>query len=348
MANTPLKWPSINQLRHVIQSVAFNTPEGSTPPILQFRGTVKLHGVNCGYVEGPDGERWMQSREEIITVDQDFMRFAAYFEPLKPLFDALLDSLPRDDQYPYRGVFGEWCGQGVQKKMAISSLEKMYVIFGVGRGKPVTFIDKNGDEQRVVEWDWMPFEEMVAYLSKPEFAANRVFATGMFQTYMESFDFSNPQSILDRTTELTHQVEACCPVGNHFGAQGIGEGIVWTCITPGWEHQRYWFKTKGEEHKTSKVLDELKANPEELKSYQEMAEKLVTEARLEQGWMVITEERKCPKTNESLGEFLAWVIADVHKEEADLLAASALDSKRVNKMLSAVAKKWFFAKVTLS
>ncbi len=217
----------------------------------------------------------------------------------------------------------------------------MYVVFGIGRGALVDFIDKNGDPQQVVEWDWLPFDEVTVLLSADKFSASRMFATGRFPTFEESFDFSNPTSILDRTTELTLQVEAECPVGKYFGVSGLGEGIVWNCVTPGWENQRFWFKTKGTKHKTSKVLDEMAANPEELRTYEEMADKLVTEARLEQGWMTITEERHLPADMTSLGAFIAWIVQDVWKEEADLLAVSGLDQKRVNKMLSKVAKDWF-------
>ena len=48
--------------------------------------------------------------------------------------------------------------------------------------------------------------------------------------------------------EITEAVENECPVGKHFGVSGVGEGVVWTCVSEGWNDSGTWFKVKGEAH----------------------------------------------------------------------------------------------------
>jgi hypothetical protein len=48
---------------------------------------------------------------------------------------------------------------------------------------------------------------------------------------------------------MTISVEDECPVGKFFNKEGVGEGIVFTCVT----NQELKFKSKGEKHYASKV-----------------------------------------------------------------------------------------------
>lgn len=140
------------------------------------------------------------------------------------------------------------------------------------------------------------------------------------------------------------KVEEQCPVAERFGHEGIGEGIVWTCDTPGWKSSRYWFKVKGTAHSVSKVKTLAPVDVERLHSMNEFVESTVTENRLNQG-IAELKEQGLPIDSTSIGHFIRWIFNDVMKEEADTLAASGLNSKDLGKPISTKARQWFLNSV---
>ncbi len=133
------KFPSIEQFRNVVREVKTKHDfkgigdDGDpiyfhdTPyPVLDFVGTVKLHGTNASVVKYSSGEIRFQSRENEINPSQDNAGFAAYMSGQN--IDGLFDGLPFND---YFAIYGEWCGGGIQKGVAINGLPKMFVIFGL-------------------------------------------------------------------------------------------------------------------------------------------------------------------------------------------------------------------------
>src|SRR3990170_1416693 len=79
-----------------------------------FANGICVHNTHGAYVESPTGECWFQSRENIITPEKDNAGFA---------------------------MFGEWCGGGIQKGVALNQLLKMFVIFGIA------LVDADGQKQ---------------------------------------------------------------------------------------------------------------------------------------------------------------------------------------------------------
>ncbi len=241
-----IKFPSIDQFRNVIRHVKTHAQyagkdengdaifDQSKPiPTLKFRGTVKLHGTNAGIVYDVATESLTyQSRERELSLTSDNAGFMLAQMKNEHLWRNFFDTM----YHPHIAkiaVFGEWCGKGIQKGVAVSELEKMFVIFAV------KFIFIDGTSAWADPLD--PGES--AFTSIPN-----VYDIEEFPMWEIDIDFNHPELAQNKMIEITEEVEKECPVGKHFGVSGIGEGVVWTCVSDGWNDSGTWFKVKGEAH----------------------------------------------------------------------------------------------------
>ncbi len=313
-----IKFPSIEQYRNVIREVKTNhdfqgKDESEQPiyqhispyPILDFVGTVKLHGTNASVVKYKDRVEF-QSRERVLSLQQDNYQFAL------SMANKDLDFLFEDIVFnEYIAVFGEWIGQGVQSGVAVSNLSKTFVIFAYK-----------------VDDVWVDIQ-------RSDFSQN-IYHIENFPTWNLEIDFNSPESVQNRLVELTEQVEKECPVGKHFGFSGVGEGIVWTT-----SDRRYCFKVKGEKHSSTKVKTLASVDTELIESMNEFVDNVLTESRLKQGIEKL-KEMGLEVSQKSTGEYLRWIIGDVVKEEQDTIIANQFDLKKLNPLLSNKARVWFF------
>jgi hypothetical protein len=315
------KYPSIEQFRNVIRDVrAIHDYQGKDEegkaiyqhkdnyPTLKFQGTVKLHGTNSGIAKYSDGRIEFQSRERVLTLEQDNAGFMATMMPKDLAF--LFSGLSFKE---YAVVYGEWCGGNIQKGVAINGLEKMFVIFGIK-----------------VDDVWI---ELPKHLYDNE---NGIYNILQFQTYEVEIDFNHPELVQNKIIEMTISVEDSCPVGKYFNKEGVGEGIVFTCTT----NQDLKFKSKGEKHSASKVKTLNTVDTEAMASINEFVELAVTENRLEQG-ISFFKENNIEVDAKNTGQFLGWIVKDVLKEEKDTLEASGLDEKKVKNAIVTKARIWF-------
>jgi len=316
-----IPFPSIEQFRNVIRNVNHRV-EFETKPTLDYIGTVKLHGTNAAIVILPDDTIQFQSRNSIITPQSDNAGFATFFNPFKT---SLCKALPPVNGIKAIIVYGEWCGQSIQKGVAISGLPKMFVVFAIR-------IVNNDDSML-----WAT-DEFVSSIKDHSISVYNIFE---FKTFSISIDFNNPLLSVNALSELTISVESECPVAKSLGVLGVGEGIVWHCITPGWESSDYWFKVKGEKHSVTKVKTLASVDTEKLESLKEFVSSVVTESRCQQGISHL-KESNAPMDRTSLGKFLSWVVADVIKEESDTIKANNLTQKDVTSAIAIAAKNWFF------
>jgi len=337
------KFPEIEQFRNAIESVAYKAryigrDENGDPifdatkelPTLKYRGSVKLHGTNAGLIFVYDEEAgkyvsYAQSREKLITPQSDNAGFAT-FVATNPV-EKLLELLPPLELYadeenpkPVIRVFGEWCGKGIQAKVAITKLEKMFVIFGVK-----------------INNTWLP--EM--YLKNVKLPNIKIYNILDYQTYSIEIDFNNPKVAAEKMTALVESVEKECPVGKAFGIDGVGEGIVWVCIEQGWTESRYWFKTKGEEHKDTKTKEKIPVDVEKVKKQSELIDILLTDHRLSKGIDHLN-AIGMEVSRKNLGEYLKWVYNDVIKEELDTIVKNGFEPKEISGAISNKARNWFF------
>ncbi|CAK5228130.1 unnamed protein product [Aphanomyces euteiches] len=342
-----IPFPSIEQFRHVIAAVAYhaqyvgrdedNKPIHDTTkplPVLTFHGSVKLHGSNTGIVfhAYSPAEIQFQSRSRILSVKDDYEGFAnhmtRHLDCLVELKQAIAESVGPDSTADQTiAVFGEWCGGNIQKGVALAQLPKMFVMFGVLVGER-----------------WLD----MTLLRSVEFEAARIFHVHRFGEWAITIDFNAPKESQPELEQLTALIEEECPAGKHFGISGVGEGIVWKCVTPGFTGPRFWFKTKGERHampdpslKGAKVPKQAApVDPELVHSIQAFIDLAVSDARLEQGLSVL-KERGIEITIKSMGEFIKWVQQDVAKEETDTMAANGLEFKTLAGPIAAIAREWY-------
>ena len=253
-------FPEIEQFRSVIHSVHYRAriigkdengdaifDETIPLPTLKFRGSVKMHGSNGAIVfeknEEDTFEFHAQSRENIVTPTKDNAGFAA-FVGTRPVWDLLgLLTIEEDELDSVVRIYGEWCGGSIQKGVALNQLGKMFVIFAI----------KVGDR-------WVNDSDL-KHVKLPE---HNIFNILDYPTYEIEIDFNDPKLAADKMGELVLDVEKECPVGKAFGVSGIGEGIVWMCQTEGWEGSRFWFKTKGDEHKGTKTKEKVPIDVEKV------------------------------------------------------------------------------------
>lgn len=335
-----IKFPSIEQFRNVCKNVTHRAQyvgkaeDGSLimnraaiKPTLKFEGTVKLHGTNSAVVLTTNGEMWFQSRQNIITPVQDNAGFAAFAEQNR---EAFLDLFDRIGPSKTAVIFGEWCGQGIQKGVAISELPKMFVIFGID------LVD-GGEREHLTRKE-------VEYICCD--LKGQIKCIYSYPTYEMTIDFENPHESQNKLNEITEAVERECPVGKAFGVSAIGEGVVWRCVEEGYESSNYWFKVKGSEHSKSKVKTLATVDVERINNIKELAEHLANNARLEQAHQIVFDTLNGGETDmKKMGDFIKAVMADVFKEESDTIEASGFTGKEISQPIFNICRKFISEKL---
>lgn len=315
MKQEHIRFPDIEQFRSIVRE--------APKKAIDFTGTVKLHGTNASVVMTNADNLYAQSRGNVITPENDNYGFARFAHENKSFFANAIDLFNCGDTPSCceMVIFGEWCGRGIQKSVAVSELEKMFVVFAVK-----------------IDGEWVDHEHwnltLLSFFNLAKALKIGVFSIYDFQTYKISIDFSVPELSIDKLRELTTDVERQCPVASAFGINGVGEGIVWSSH----EH-RLRFKVKGEKHSVSKVKTLAAVDVEKLNTIQEFLDYAVTENRLLQAQSEITPTLDIKK----MGDFIRWVFNDIVKEESDVLAGNNLVDKDIGKYVSMRARTWFLA-----
>lgn len=341
--NNFYRFPSIEQYRGAIHQInhraryrgdddngdaIYDESEGILPT-LEFRGTVKLHGTNAGIVFtwdmiNHDYIMHAQSRKNIITPQSDNAGFAAFVHTrdveviLSKIEKEMSDDMGHTPEVIR--VYGEWCGGNIQKGIGLNGLDKMFVIFAVK-----------------VDNVWLG-DDKLSRIKNPELGFFNILD---YPSHTIEIDFNDPSAFSDELGRLTDLVEKECPVAKAFGNEGVGEGIVWRCITEGWTQSRYWFKVKGEKHQSSKTKEKAPVDIERVNNMKELVGNLVTETRLNQGLEQLKME-KLELTRKNLGFFLKWIVSDIIKEELDTIMGNGFEPKEIQGEISKVAREWFF------
>jgi hypothetical protein len=234
-------WPNIGQFRNMIQAVkekaTFSHLDAngeaifdlSKPlPVLQFQGTVKLHGTNSAIGISKEGEIWHQSRSRMITLEADNAGFARFWKDIEDkgfLFNNLINDYSLINKGSEVLVVGEFCGGNIQKGVALNKLPKMFVIFGV-----------------MVDGEWLSPEDVSRF---PTAAAHNIFNVYGAETYNIEIDFNKLEIAQNQLVKLVEKIEKTCPWGEKFGVEGVGEGAVFRPMDKDWEKDtKLWFKVK--------------------------------------------------------------------------------------------------------
>lgn len=319
-----IKYPKIGQLKDVVYEVMRRAKfdgldsDGNPKykpvaamPTLEFEGTVKLHGTNASVViDG--GEVRYQSRNRVITPEDDNAGFAAWASTINWMG---LAADYNDGEEPVI-IYGEWCGEGVQSGVAVSSLPKRFVIFSIRVGE-----------------EWATKEEILS--ATIPVGVDLIYRT---ETWSRKIDFNNPQLIQNELKELTDGVEIECPYAKGNGVSGTGEGIVWKCIND--EYRGLMFKVKGEKHSKSRVKTLNEVDLKALTAANKLATEIMTIERMNQGIDHIKESGLDVRI-QSLGPYLKHVVSDCIAEESIAISEAGLTTKQMGKPLSEIAKNYF-------
>lgn len=330
-----VKFPSIEQFRKVIKTVNDKSTftgvdsDGNATfdykknkPTIRFTQTVKIHGTNAGIGLTTDGDFFQQSRNRLISVENDNAGFANWCEDIsrKPflmryLSDALY-SVSNDNISPIKQVvlFGEFAGKGIMKGVAVSEIEKSFFAFGL------YYLHEDGSITKSTSVEGLENKELNVY---------NVF---MFENKVIDIDFNNTGETINRIIKDTLSVEDECPVGKYFGISGIGEGVVLVS-----DCGSYIFKSKGDKHSVSKVKTLSPAEVYEFTGVEEFVDDVLTTQRMSQGIEFLL-EMGFEATLKSTGEYIKWLQADVIKEEGDIIESKSLNPKKINGIIARRAR----------
>ena len=172
-----------------------------------------------------------------------------------------------------------------------------------------------------------------------------------FKTWDIEIDFDRPDLSQNELVEITNAVEAECPVGKAFGVEGVGEGVVWTCVSD-WtaadgtkiKTTDLIFKVKGPKHSDTKVKKLAEVDVEKVNSIMELATNVVTDHRLEK-MLELMKLEGVALVVESTPRFLMLVGQDILKEEADTIEASGLNRKDIMGQINRMARDWYLTLV---
>jgi hypothetical protein len=318
-----ISWPSIELLHNYVRTLDHLAALGQPHPVVEYRSKVKLHGANCAVQIAPDTVV-AQSRTQLLTPEADYKGFASWVHSHRQWFSSLDPGLV---------VFGEWCGPGVEKGMAISRMPtKHFVVFAIQSGDQVLFEPQalcakllrpgKPPELHVLPWEGAPV----------------------------LVDFGSRESLERVAVELNHRVAAVEQedpwVKQEFGISGLGEGLVLYPVHVNAAPVVFdkealavlMFKAKGEKHRTAGTKTAVAVDAAVVASVQDFVALMVTDARLHQGLASVCGLERDPKQTAA---FIAWVAADVQKESVAELEASGLTWVQVDKAVRAAARSWF-------
>lgn len=288
-------------------------------------GTVKIHGTNSSIgLDLKDNSLFYQSRNRVLSLDDDNYDFAKYIEDNKAEFLKIFDEIKNKintEKYDSIIIYGELAGKGIQNKVAVSQIDRFFA--------PFSIVGVNKDT----------VDELDVKLSINE--SIRFYPVETFGVYNVQLDLDNVHLAQQEIKNLTISIENECPVGKYFGVSGTGEGIVFTDET-----KQYSFKSKGEKHSVSKVKVIADVDIEKINKIKDFVDYSVTENRLNQGIEYLKEVNKELDIS-NMGDFLRWLANDVLKEEQDVITENGLDNdlKAIMKSVSSKGRKWFMDKI---
>lgn len=315
-----IKFGSIGQFRNFIKTMQYLGWRK-----INLIGTVKIHGTNSSVgLDLKDNSLFYQSRNRVLSLDDDNYDFAKYIEDNKSEFLKIFDEIKNKinaEKYDSIIIYGELAGKGIQNKVAVSQIDRFFAPFSV--------IGVNKDT----------VDQLDVKLSVNE--SIRFYPVETFGVYNIQLDLDNVHLAQQEIKDLTISVENECPVGKYFGVSGTGEGIVFTDET-----KQYSFKSKGEKHSVSKVKVIANVDIEKINKIKDFVDYSVTENRLNQGIEYLKEMNKELDIS-SMGDFLRWLANDVLKEEQDVISENGLDNdlKAIMKSVSSKGRKWFMDKI---
>ena len=320
--------------KRIIENSQFH---GVRPPVVEFVGTVKIHGCNLGICQKPDGRLIIQTRETIVSETNNFFGAYDFVQKNKETFEKIFDAV-RKAHYPadYKDIyiFTEYFGQGIQRKVGVKHLERRVAILDI--------VIKEDEENKTK----LGYKQLKNY---HDFSNDYVKFITQYPGFKQVIDFGASEEVLKEVLQVlqdyTYEVEKHCPVAafhlpEDFKEDLIGEGIVWQAINSPARHLGLTFKVKGVKH----VKVKQPMSPEQLALLDASTAFAVTaleSGRLEQGIFKLQEKLLDPKDIKNTGEYVRWVVGDVADELSDKIKELGLDTRSVAVAVGKKAAAYF-------
>lgn len=352
---TFMAWPEIESFHNIRKFIRVDPTDWfrnhellSGTSTVTYRCKVKLHGTNAAVQVHPDGTLVPQSRTNTLTGGNDNAGFAKWVMSQQDAWRGPLELTAA----PGWIVYGEWCGPGIQKGVALAEIPRR--IFAVFAARLL-----DDSDRLIVEPDELALlvrgvadAYILPWYDQPAGPCLDTRIACKIDVNWRATDEDVTKAIAP-INDWIMAIEANDPwVEYTFGVKGTGEGLVfYPHSTPhlGWENfQNLTFKAKGEAHKNIKTAAPVQVNAETVANVDSFVELVLTTARLEQGARSVggfdLTQGMTTYDMKLTGKFVAWCLADVQKETQDELEASKLDWKQVQKPLSDKARAWYLLK----
>lgn len=333
-------WPSIESFSSMRKK--------NMDKVMTFVTKIKLDGTNAAVQIASNNEVIYQSRERIITPEEDNYGFASWASKEKDNWISVANNIRyfTGNENANVTIYGEWAGPGIQKNVAVSQIpKKHFFIFAIVI-----------DDVAIIGND-------VFFLVMPEFMTSDTVRLVPNQNKF-SINMTNPIEVVEKMEAYMLEIEKEDPyIKDMFGVIGIGEGFVAYHIEDINQdvqrhiksHGRYtycpfsfttksaldnMFKVKGEAHKVVKTPKIINIDPVKAQGIDDFATMFVTESRLNQIAGKIKDFSPA-KTS----EFIKTFAQDVIKESVNELEASGLAWKDVQGAVTNKARAWWMAQV---
>ena len=291
--------------------------------LISYKAKIKLHGTNAGIVIANDGSIIVQSRTQKINVQNDNYDFAKYVKLHEDKFKTL--SSNQDIV-----IFGEWCGKGIQKGVAVSQVDRFFAVFAI----LIPLEDKIIIEPNDIK-------SMLSSLNIDNLHIIPWFNDNAIQLEFNEQHSLHNDCVLNNLNNLILDIEKCDPWAKAiFDIEGIGEGLVFYPLTDSYEvYKDFVFKAKGELHRTS-ACKKIQVKSD-ITNEIDFVKLVLTESRLNQGALhILGESLNFSKI--FIKDFLHWIIDDILSECQEEL--STLNVDVVKKECSRFAASWFIKK----
>lgn len=327
-------FPKIAQFRNVVKLKQKLLDD--TEQVVSYVGRIKSHGSNLSISINIDDDLfYCQSRNRIIHPHDDNFGFAGWvFANITELKKTLLYPIIKHySVYVPKNIviYGEWIGKGIQSGVAVSKIDKKFIVFSVGLAY------ESGHQDF--------YNNFLKFEPNPEMGLHHI---DEFPTYEIDIDFKNPEAAQNKLVEYTKEVEDCCPIGKYFGVEGIGEGLVFSpktnpiSILP--TNFDFVFKSKGDKHCPSNVSTIGKVDIEGLDDINSLVSWLINispENRVEQQIRILKELGTPMDDMKYIKCLIVAVLDDIDSEHKDDIISSGLPKKVIYGKLTKRIKEYY-------
>jgi len=125
-------------------------------PVIVATGSEKIHGTNAGFSYNEIDGEWYQSRKNIITPEKDNAGCAFFLSSKKDIFIETIKKIAEINNIDLnvKGIvlFGEWAGGNIQKKSALTGLNKKFIVFQYAKVYNIVPTLNNKGEEEANYW----------------------------------------------------------------------------------------------------------------------------------------------------------------------------------------------------